>query len=333
MVLKLKTEQEIKSTWVEGDEVVVSILCMTFNHELYIQEAINGFLMQETIYPFEVIIHDDASTDATASIAKSFADLYPNIVKLVVQKENQYSKGEKVGLIAFGYASGKYIALCEGDDYWIDPHKLQIQINEMMRNSECDISFHPAMRIDASGMNPSKETCRHKNATLVLPAEKIIRNAGSYMPTASLMFKRKTFEDLPYWFYQVPVGDYFLQCLASINAGALYINRAMSVYRSNVPGSWTVNVTHNYKFHVDVILQSIVCCHLFDSWSRFRFTRAFHARIGRYYLSLCYRSAIEFNLGNISKYAFKSIYYYFISGIVLIGHAKANLQGDSIWKR
>lgn len=322
MVLKLKTEQEIKATWVEGDEVVVSILCMTFNHELYIQEAINGFLMQETTYPFEVIIHDDASTDATASIAKSFADLYPNIVKLVVQKENQYSKGEKVGLIAFGYASGKYIAICEGDDYWTDPHKLQIQVNEMMCNPECDISFHPAMRIDASGMSPPKETCRHENATLVLPVEKVIRNTGNYMPTASLMFKRKALENLPYWFYKVPVGDYFLQCLASLNAGALYINRAMSVYRSNVPGSWTVNIIRNYKLHVDVILQSIVCCNQFDSWSNFMFTRAFHARIGRYYLSLCYRSAIELNLLNIFIYASKSIYYYFVSGIVALPQDK-----------
>lgn len=332
MVMKLKTEQEIIATWNESEAVIVSILCTTFNHEQYIQDAINGFLMQETNYPFEVIIHDDASTDATASIAKSIADLYPNIIKLVIQKENQYSKGEKVSLIALGYARGKYIALCEGDDYWTNPHKLQTQIDEMMLHPECDISFHPAICIDASGMDPHREICRHANTTLVMPAEQVILNGGGYMPTASLMITRKILEDLPHWFYEAPVGDYFIQCLASFNAGALYINNVMSIYRANIPGSWSVNNSYKNKLNEDVMLKIIVFCHLLDKWSNFRFARAFSACIARYYLSLFHRNVIEFKLLNALIYASKCIYYYFISGVAWIGQAKANPEGRSLRK-
>lgn len=328
----LKTEQEIKATWKECEAVIVSVLCFTFNHEQYIRDAINGFLMQETTYPFEIIIHDDASTDATASIAKSFADLYPNIIKLVIQKENQCSRGEKVCLIAFGFARGKYIAFCDGDDYWTDHHKLQIQIDEMIGHSECGISFHPAMCVDSNGINPPKEICRHANTTLVLPAEGVILNGGGYMPTASLMLKREILEELPNWFYRVPGGDYFIQCLASFNAGALFIDRGMSVYRANVPGSWSVNNSYKNKLNVDVILKIIMCCHLLDNWSDLRFAHAFSARIARYYLSLCHRSIIDLRLINALVYATKYIYYYFISGFTWIGQAKANSEGGSLRK-
>jgi len=327
----LKTEQEIKATWKDCEAVIVSILCFTFNHEQYIRDAINGLLMQETTYPFEIIIHDDASTDATASIAKSFADLYPNIIKLVIQKENQCSRGEKVCLIAFGFASGKYIAFCDGDDYWTDPHKLQIQIDEMIGHSECGISFHPAICVDANGINPPKEICKHANTTLVLPAEGVILNGGGYMPTASLILKREILEELPVWFYRAPGGDYFIQCLASFNAGALFINRSMSVYRSNVPGSWSVNNSYKNKLNLDVIHKIIVCCNLLDKWSNFQFTCAIHKCIARYYLSLCYRSVISFNILNILIYLSKCIYYYFISAI-LLGQVKANTLVVSLKK-
>jgi glycosyltransferase involved in cell wall biosynthesis len=303
----LKSEQEIQAPWGESVAVLVSIICFTFNHEPYIRDAINSLLMQETNFPFEIVIHDDASTDATASIAKSIADLYPNIVKLVAQKENQYSQGKKINVIAFGFTIGKYIAFCDGDDYWTNPQKLQIQIDEMARHPECDISFHPAMCIDAEGRSPPREICKHANITCVMPAEEVILNGGGYMPTASLMVKRKVLEELPHWFSQVPFGDYFIQCLASFNAGALYINNVMSVYRVNVLGSWSANNSDKNKFHADVIVKIIGCCHLLDNSSGFQFTRTIHACVGRYYLSLCCRSVVNFRFLRALVYASKGI--------------------------
>ena len=112
---------------------VVSICCITYNHEPYIRDCLEGFVMQQTSFPFEVLIHDDASTDHTADIIREYEAKYPDIIKPIYQTENQYSK--KIGSInaTFNYprAQGKYIALCEGDDFWNDENKLQIQYDFM----------------------------------------------------------------------------------------------------------------------------------------------------------------------------------------------------------
>lgn len=108
----------------------VSICCLTYNHESYIRQCLDGFVMQKANFPIEILIHDDASTDGTQDIIREYEVKYPNIIKPIYQKENQYSKGVKVSLV-YNYprAKGKYIALCEGDDYWTDPYKLQKQVD------------------------------------------------------------------------------------------------------------------------------------------------------------------------------------------------------------
>lgn len=305
-----RTEQQIKSTWHDSNEIVVSILCTTFNHERYIRDAITGFLAQETSYPFEIIIHDDASTDGTLSVVQSFANMYPSLIKVVAQKENQYSQGKKVSLIAYGYSRGKYIALCEGDDYWTDTHKLQIQIDEMLRYPACDISFHPARLIDASGVNLPKEACQHADTTLVIPTRSVILGGGGYMPTASLILHRRVFERLPHWFNQVPFGDYFIQCFGAFNAGALYVNHTMSVYRINVPESWSVRNSHQNKLREDVILKIVEFSPLLDASSGHQFTHVFHLCTARHFLSLSYRNARNFRVLKAWVYAMKSMIYY-----------------------
>lgn len=109
---------------------LVSICCITYNHEKYIQKCLDGFFMQKTNFPFEILIHDDASTDNTQQIIKDYQRKYPHVIKPIFQHENQYSKGVKI-LFSYLYTKvrGKYIALCEGDDCWIDPLKLQKQID------------------------------------------------------------------------------------------------------------------------------------------------------------------------------------------------------------
>lgn len=108
---------------------VVSICCIAYNQEKYIRDAIEGFLLQKVSFPIEIIINDDCSTDNTANIICGYAEKYPGLVKPIFQKENQYSKGKKMFPITFARAKGKYIACCEGDDYWTDPNKLQRQFD------------------------------------------------------------------------------------------------------------------------------------------------------------------------------------------------------------
>lgn len=100
------------------DKLMVSICCITYNHEKYISEALESFLMQKTSFKYEILIHDDASTDNTAKIIREYEKKFPEIIKPIYQIENQYSKGNKINLVYnFPRAKGKYIAICEGDDY------------------------------------------------------------------------------------------------------------------------------------------------------------------------------------------------------------------------
>ena len=109
---------------------VVSICCATYNHVHFIRQCLDGFVMQKTDFPFEVLIHDDASTDGTQDIIREYEAKYPDIIKPIYQKENQYSKGVRVSLVYnYSRVRGKYVALCEGDDYWTDPYKLQKQVD------------------------------------------------------------------------------------------------------------------------------------------------------------------------------------------------------------
>lgn len=113
------------------DTPLVSICSITYNHAPYIRQCLDGFLMQKTKFRYEIIIHDDASTDGTTEIIKEYAEKHPDLITPIFQKENQYSKGIR-GMFprfCFPHAKGKYIALCEGDDYWTDPLKLQKQVD------------------------------------------------------------------------------------------------------------------------------------------------------------------------------------------------------------
>lgn len=128
------------------ENVIVSIICNTYNHEPYIRQCLEGFVMQQTTFLFEILIHDDASTDKTANIIREYEAKYPDIIKPIYQKENQYSK--KIGIMKtfqIPRVKGKYIALCEGDDYWIDPLKLQKQVDFLEMNpsySLCHTNFN-----------------------------------------------------------------------------------------------------------------------------------------------------------------------------------------------
>lgn len=127
-------------------EPLVSISCITYNHAPYIRQCLDGFLMQKTDFAFEVLIHDDASTDGTTEIIKEYQNKFPDIIKPLYEEENQWIKGRR-GSAVFNFprARGKYIAMCEGDDYWIDPLKLQKQVDFMDTHTEYSMCFANAI--------------------------------------------------------------------------------------------------------------------------------------------------------------------------------------------
>ena len=143
-IMTNRTQQEIMQNW--GADYfampLVSVHCITYNHEPYIAQALDGFLMQKTNFPFEVIVHDDASTDRTAEIIREYEARFPKIIKPIYETENQYSKHDgSLGRIMDAACKGKYIAFCEGDDYWIDGNKLQMQVDFLEGNPEYGMCY------------------------------------------------------------------------------------------------------------------------------------------------------------------------------------------------
>lgn len=136
------TEKDIIRQWAgDLDAPLVSIVCHTFNHGRFIEDALNGFLIQETKFPFEIVVHDDASTDNTQDIIKRYLKRFPNILRPIFQKENIFSKGQRPTLYSFPAAKGKYIAFCEGDDFWVDNRKLQIQVSFLEDNPDYVVCY------------------------------------------------------------------------------------------------------------------------------------------------------------------------------------------------
>lgn len=126
----------------ENPKPLVSISCITYNHAPYIRECLEGFLMQKTNFPFEILIHDDASTDGTADIIREYQTEYPDLIKPILREKNLYSQGIRcINRFNIERAHGKYIAFCEGDDFWTDPHKLQIQFDFMEEHPDYSMCF------------------------------------------------------------------------------------------------------------------------------------------------------------------------------------------------
>ena len=235
-----RTQDQIKASWNETDKVAVSVVCATYNHELYIREALEGFLMQETNFPFEIIIHDDASTDNTANIIREYASKYPAIIRPIFQSENQYSKGGfKPGEYAAGFAKGEYIALCEGDDYWVSENKLQLQHDALKLQSSVSFCFHSAFIRDGSAVSPRPEW-RYTAGSRFTTSDILESPRLSFAPTPSYFLKKSVYELMPDWVRtDAPVGDVFVELYAATSGEVIYLDEPMAAYRRNSLGSWT----------------------------------------------------------------------------------------------
>lgn len=221
------------------NDVTVSICCITYNQESYIRDALEGFVNQKTNFKYEVLIHDDASTDKTADIIREYEEKYPEMIKPILQTENQYSKGltNVSGTWNFPRAKGKYIAMCEGDDYWIDENKLQRQVDYMEAHPDCALVFHSA-KVEVQGSAVTEKMMRpYKKSRIVTPEEIIDKTSG--YPTASLMFKTEMVQNLPKFYNNAPIADIPLQLLAANMGYAYYMDEPMSVYRLGGAASWT----------------------------------------------------------------------------------------------
>ena len=227
------TEAEIKKNWI-GDKVIVSICSITYNHEKFIAMALDSFLEQKTTFPFEIVISDDCSTDNTAKIIQKYVEKFPNIIKANLRSKN-------VGMIKNGIenlqrANGKYIALCEGDDYWSDENKLKIQVDFLEQNRDYSGVYN---RVCYVGSNLRNNIQVDSNIDTIDYRELIQQQ---YMiHTCSFIFKKKILSNDIYKLLSVaPIGDRVIFIKAGMDGKIRYFNNVMSVYRvgSGVMSTW-----------------------------------------------------------------------------------------------
>lgn len=221
----------------EKENIMVSIQCITYNHCPYIRQCLDGIIMQKTNFRYIAVIHDDASTDGTTEIVREYAKKYPDIILPIIQTENQYSKNlNNIRIAIDKRMTGKYIAACEGDDYWTDPLKLQKQVDFLETHPDYSMCFHQAVRHYQNGSHPDELYCsiEDKDYTGMEMYQSCHRP-----PTASLMMRRTVIESNVYKEFikrNLSFGDipFFLSCAS--NGKVRGMTDIMSVYRMHSGG-------------------------------------------------------------------------------------------------
>ncbi|MDR0499888.1 MAG: glycosyltransferase [Coriobacteriales bacterium] len=235
-----------------SDNILVSILCPTFNHSSYIRDALDGFINQNCNFGFEIIINDDASTDGTTDILREYQMRYPDVFRLNIQRQNQYQQGVRgpITRILLPMANGKYVALCDGDDYWTDPDKLARQVAYMEANPDCTLCFHPVQVINEVEKTKS-----------IFPASEIEFTLGNlikanFLQTNSAMYRRMS--DFVPTAKQIMPMDWYLHLCHAANGKIGYINKTMAVYRIHSEGIWTaLRKSDSMQFMLDHALPKL----------------------------------------------------------------------------
>lgn len=218
---------------------LVTICCITYNHENYIEDALQGFLMQETNFPIEIIVHDDASTDRTAKIIDNYYQQFPDLISKILQTDNQFSKGMHLVLgNVYARAQGEYIAVCEGDDYWTDPAKLQKQVDFMQTHPECSLSCHKVL-VDHEGQPEKNYIFPDLDDDQVYSRDEMYQKYVS--ATCSVMFRAEKINELVAFLEGFKVGDMPLYSFYLQYGKFGYIDQVMAVYRKNKSSYWNPN--------------------------------------------------------------------------------------------
>ena len=228
-------------------EPLVSIICTTYNHGPFIRQCLDGFMMQKTNFTFEVLIHDDASTDNTAEIIREYEDKYPDIIKPIYQTENQYQKGIKIGITyLYPRAKGKYIAECEGDDYWTDPLKLQKQVKILETDDTYGCVYTRYKTVNEYGEDceyPPSEYHQYRSFTGDIFSALYY---GNFPQTLTILFRKELLSKLP----NHPIWcDYTLFLKLSMQKKFFFLNDITGAYRINPLGLIQSGAFCNYDIN------------------------------------------------------------------------------------
>ena len=271
------------------EEIKVSICCTVYNHEKYLRKCLDGFVMQKTNFAYEVLIHDDASTDHSADIIREYEQKYPNIIKPIYQTENQYSQGVKISWVyQYPRAKGKYIALCEGDDYWCDENKLQVQFDAMEAHPNVVFCAHKVQCIRESGEFKQEFYPRKTiESNMGIAPERMIEIMREHrypFQTSSYFFRTESVNHLT--LDTAPVfmllgGDLMLLMYMITEGDFYYIDNVFSYYRNDSIGSWS---ERNKNRVASLCKNSIAAYYLFDLYTGEKYSKT----IERIVKQLCF---------------------------------------------
>lgn len=224
---------------------LVSVNCLVFNHARYLRVCLDSLLMQRTNFPYEVVVHDDASTDGSSDILREYATRYPDVVRPYIQAENQHSKGRKyIGEdVNVQRSRGRYIAFCEGDDFWTDPQKLQRQFDAMEAHPACSICFHHTRVVDENGQPgmgafpiPGTRLEGLERVSIYDLLRSHCRDGLCSFQTSSFFIRKEYMEEyvrLKQTVYKAfPYGDTPMAITALMHGEGLVLRSEMSAYRT-----------------------------------------------------------------------------------------------------
>ena len=220
----------------------VSVLMLAYNHEPYVRQAIDSILEQEVDFPFEIVIGEDCSTDKTRKILLEYQALHPSLFRIITSDANVgMSENFKRTSEA---CRGKYIAICEADDYWIDSSKLSLQLGIAVNNPGVSLIVHNAI-VEPTGKPRHLMAARRKDATFGVAD--VLKTQGQFAATASYFMRRDVISSLPCWLADAPVIDFFIEAYSQRVGSGYFISRAMSVYRVGQAGGWTHSVFNDFS--------------------------------------------------------------------------------------
>ena len=236
----------------ENEKPLVAVHCLVYNHEPFLRDCFEGFLIQKTNFPFVAIVHDDASTDESAAIIREYEEKYPHIFKPIYEVENQYSKLdgslERIMHDAIDAIEAKYVAMCEGDDYWTDPLKLQKQVDFLENHIEYTLCYTDYTNVDEHNKSITWSN-RQKNIKRSITGDNFAELLkGNYIQTCTMLFKKNIYEEKDF------IGnlDYALSLQCALLGKCVFIPQQMSNYRIQ-----SNSIIHTQYDHIQKLSQEI----------------------------------------------------------------------------
>lgn len=257
------------------NDIEVSIVCLAYNHEKYIRDALEGFVNQNTNFNYEVIIHDDASTDGTAKIISEYAARYPDLIVPIFQTENQYSKHNPIHAnYTAPIVRGKYIAMCEGDDFWVNPNKLQRQYEVMEEKSDCSICTHIVQDAQENGIPMGKYHPPMELSEGIYGVQDFLKIQRKYpFQTSSYFMRSELWKSLmidpPEFRKVVDVGDEPMLLYMLAHGNLYFIPECMSMYRRFAIGSWSQRTSKDKKVIHAQKMYKMMC--LYDEYTEHKY--------------------------------------------------------------